>query len=76
MQWAEQHHLCNAEKGAMFACEHNCDTTDIMNRDTFLRYFLRKTKASDPYEWDLLDETVNSFVENIVEDEDQGPSKE
>ena len=33
-------------------------------------------KASEPYEWDLLDEMGNTLVEHIVEDEDQGPLKE
>ena len=34
---------------------------------------MRKTKASEPYESDLLDESGNTLVEHIVEDEDQGP---
>lgn len=72
----ESHHLCNAESGAEFACVHNRDSSDFMNQDKFLRYILRKTKSSEPYEWDLLDETGNTIVEHIVEDEDQGPSKE
>ena len=73
---AERHHLCNAKKGAEFACVHNRDTTDFMNRDKFLRNILRKTKASEPYEWDILDEMGNTLVEHIVEDDNQGPSKE
>ena len=73
---AERHHLCNAEKGSEFACVHNRATTDFMNRDKFLRSILRKTKASEPYKWDLLDETGKTLVEHIMEDEDQGPSKE
>ena len=70
------HHLHNAEIGAEFACVHNRDSKDFMNPDKFLRYILRKTKAQEPYEWDLLDETGNKIVEHIVEDEDQGPTKE
>lgn len=73
---AEQHHLCYAEKGAEFACVHNRDGTDFMNQDKFERYILRKTKTSEPYEWDLLDETGSILVEHIVENEDEGPSKE
>jgi hypothetical protein len=46
----EQHHLCSAEKGAEFACVHNHDSTDYMNKEKFLRYILRKKKASEPYE--------------------------
>ena len=29
---AESHHLCNAEKGAEFACVHNRNSTDFMNK--------------------------------------------
>ncbi len=73
---AKQCHLCNAEKGAEFACVDNRDSTDFMNQDKFERYILRKTKTSEPYEWNLLDETGSILVENIVENEDEGPSKE
>ena len=37
---AEQHHLCNAKKGAEFACVHNPDSMDFMNEET---------KLSEPY---------------------------
>ena len=47
-----------------------------MNEDKFERFILRKTKCSEPFEWDLLDETGTSIVQHIVEDDDQGPSKE
>jgi hypothetical protein len=47
-----------------------------MNKDKFLRYILRKTKSAESYEWDLLDETGSNIIEHVVEDEDQGPSKE
>ncbi len=53
---AEPHHLCNAEKGAEFACVHNHDSLDFMNNDKFQHFILRKTKANELYEWDLLDE--------------------
>ncbi len=72
----EKHHLCNAENGAEFVCVHNRDSTDFMNQDKFERFILRKTKCTEPYEWDLMDETGSIVVEHIVEDEDQGPSKE
>ncbi len=55
---------------------HNRDSADFMNQEKFHRFVLRKTKSSIPYEWDLLDETGRSIEEHIVEDEDQGPSKE
>ena len=68
------HHLKNAENGAEFACVHNRDANDFMNEDKFERFILRKTKCSEPFEWDLLDETGTSIVHHIVEDDDQGPS--
>ena len=68
---AEPHHLCNAEKEAEFACVHNCDSSDFMNDDQFQHFILRKTKANEPYEWDLLDEMGTSTVEHTVENEDQ-----
>ena len=33
-------------------------------------------KAPDPYYWDLLDKTGDCVMEQIVEDDDQGPLKE
>ena len=68
----EPHHLCIAETGAEFACVHNRDSSDFMNKDKFLRYILRKTKSTEPYEWDLLDKTGSNIIEHVVEDEDQG----
>ena len=53
----QAHHLCSAEHGAEFACLHNCDNQDFMNVDKFERFILKKTKATVPYCWDLLDET-------------------
>ena len=49
---AEPHHLCIAVTGAEFVCVHNRDSSDFMNKDKFLRYILRKTKSTKPYEWD------------------------
>jgi hypothetical protein len=72
----EAHHLCQAEKGAEFSCFHNRDSSDFMNQKKFLPYILKKTKDSEPYEWDLLDETGLNVVEHIIENDDQGPSKE
>ena len=70
------HHLCSAEHGAEFACMHNPDSQDFMNTDKFERFILKKTKATEPYQWDLLDETTTKVIDHIVEDEDRGPSKE
>jgi hypothetical protein len=53
----EAHHLCSAEHCAEFACLHNCDSHNFMNVDKFERFILKKTKATVPYGWDLLDET-------------------
>jgi len=72
----EAHHLCQAEKGAEFSCFHNRDSSDFMNQKKFLPYILKKTKDSEPYEWDLLDETGLNVVEHIIENDDQGPTKE
>ena len=30
----------------------------------------------EPHEWDLLDETARNIIEHVVDDEDQGTSKE
>ena len=68
--------LTNAERGAEFACVHNQDSNVFINDEEFERLILKKTKANEPYCWDLLDETGKHVVENIVEDEDKGPSKE
>lgn len=39
-------------------------------------YHSQVTNNIDPPCWDLLDETGTNLIEYIVEDEDQGPSKE
>ena len=70
------HHLCSAEGDTEFACMHNHDSQDFMNTDKFERFILKKTKAIEPYQWDLLDETATKVIDHIVEDKDQGPSKE
>jgi hypothetical protein len=38
----ENHHLCNAEIGAEFACVHNRDSSDFMNQEKFERFILKK----------------------------------
>jgi hypothetical protein len=72
----EQHDPCNAKNGVEFACMRNRDSSDFMNQDKFQQLVLRMTKSSNPYEWDLLDETGRIIVKHIVEDDDQGLSKE
>lgn len=69
------HHLCSAEHGAEFACMHNHDSQDFMNTDKFERFILKKTKATEPYQWDLLDEMATKVIDHLVEDKDQGQSK-
>ena len=68
----EGHHLCSAERGAEFACLHNCDSHDFMNVDKFERFILKKTNSTAPYCWDLLDEMGTKVIDHIVEDDDQG----
>jgi hypothetical protein len=72
---AEVHNMVNTKKGAERACIHNLDSIDFMNEDKFEK-FLKKTKATEPFHWDLLDEMGMKIVEHIVEDEDQSPTKE
>jgi hypothetical protein len=43
----EPHHLCNAEKGAEFACVQNRNSTDFMNHDKFESYIMKKTQKND-----------------------------
>ena len=47
-----------------------------MNESKFERFILSYTNNDVPFSWDLLDETGRQVVEQIVEDEDQGPTKE
>jgi hypothetical protein len=68
--------LLNCSKGTVFACLHNRDSHDFMNESKFVRYILKRTNDIDPPRWDLLHETGAVVVDHIVEDEDQGPSKE
>ena len=72
----EARHLCSAERGAEFACMHNCDSKDFMNMENFERFILKKTKTTVPGRWDLLDETGTKVIKHILDHEDQGPSKE
>jgi hypothetical protein len=62
--------------GSEFACLHNRDSSDFMNESKFKRFILKRTNDDVPFSWDLLDETGRHIVMEIVEDEDQGPSKE
>ena len=55
---------------------HNRDSTDFMNMDKFETFILKRTNDVDPPHWDLLDKTSSKVIEHIVEDKDQGPSKE
>ena len=47
-----------------------------MNEAKFERFILKRTNDTVPFSWDLLDETSSHVVAQIVEDKDQGPSKE
>jgi hypothetical protein len=70
--------LVKSIHGNEFACLHNRDGTDFMNEAKFERFILKCTNDNVSFSWDLLDETSCSsrVVVQIVEDEDQGPSKE
>jgi hypothetical protein len=47
-----------------------------MNKSKFERFMLQLLNNDVSMSWDLLDETGSHIVEEVVEDEDQGPSKE
>jgi hypothetical protein len=68
--------LIASSKGAEFACIHNRDSLDFMNIDKFKRFILKRTNSVNPPRWDLFDEINSKVIDHIVEDEDQGPSKE
>ena len=68
--------LANCQNGTEFACLHNRDSHDFMNESKFHRFILKRTNSNEPPRWDLLHETAAVVVDHIVEDEDQGPSKE
>ena len=40
------------------------------------RFILKKMKAVDAFHWELLDDSGMIVIKKIVEDEDQGPTKE
>ena len=46
-----------------------------MNESKFERFILSYTNNDVPFSWDLLDETGGQVVEQIVKNEDKGPSK-
>jgi hypothetical protein len=68
--------LAASSKGSVFACVHNRDNNDFMNLDKFERFILKRTNNMNPPHWDLLDETASQVIDHIVEEEDQGPSKQ
>jgi hypothetical protein len=68
--------LLNCSRGTEFACVHNRDSQDFMNESKFQRFILKRTNSKNPPRWDLLHETATVVIDHIVEDEDQGPSKE
>ena len=47
-----------------------------MNKSKFKRFILKRNNNDVPFSWDLLDETGRQIVMEVVEDEDQGQSKE
>ena len=47
-----------------------------MNESKFERFILKHTNNDVPFSWVLLDETGSQVVEQIVEDENQGPWQE
>ena len=47
-----------------------------MNESKFKQFILKHTNNDVPFSWDLLGETGRQIVMEIVEGEDQGPSKE
>ena len=68
--------LANSVFGDEFACVHNQDSSNFMNESKVERLILQFSNNDVPMSWDLLDETGSHIVEEAVEDEDQGPSKE
>ena len=59
-----------------FGSVHNQDSSHLMNKLKFEKLILRCSNNDVPMSWDLLDETSSHMVEEVVEDKDQGPSKE
>jgi hypothetical protein len=68
--------LVNSVRGGEFACVYNRDSSEFMNKSKFERLILQHTNNDVPVSWDLLDKTRSCVVAQVVEDEDQGPSKE
>lgn len=69
-------YLSNSVNRDESACIHNQDNPDFMNKSKSERYMLRCTSDVVSMSWDLSDESGSRVVEQIVEDNDQGPSKE
>ena len=57
-------------------CVHNRDSKDFTNAVKFQQFILKQTNDFRQMSWDLLDETGSHVVVQIIEDEDQGPSKD
>ena len=68
--------LAVSSKGSEFASVHNRDNNHFMNLDKFERFILKRANNVNPPHWELLDEMASEVIDRIVEDEDQGPSKE
>ena len=66
----------NSVRGNEFACVQHRDSSDFMNKSKFERLILLRTNDDVSIYWDLLDKTGSCVVAQVVEDEDQGPSKE
>ena len=48
----------------------------MMNNDKFEHFIPKRANSVDPLQWDLLHKMGTRVVDHIVEDDDQGPSKE
>lgn len=70
------HHFANVEKGAEVANVPNCDKNDFIDTMKFEKLILLKTRAFEPFHWELLDQTGMKVIAKNVEVDNQGPSKE
>jgi hypothetical protein len=70
-----QQDLVKSVLGNELACVHNRDSNNFMNETKFDRFILQCSNNDVPMSWDSLDETGSCIVEEVVEDKDQGPSK-
>ena len=72
----ESYHQIFVEEGVEFYCVHNHDNSDLMNGNKFERFILEKTKAIEPFHWELPDKSGMKVITKAVENKDQGPLKE